>query len=198
MRSILITIIALVSFTANAAPVTIDFEEFAIGQGGIASGGYQFSGGGGSGAVCPCEWTSAAVVNGNSGSKSWGASFFFPGLDSFGSGSYVVMQKTDGGAFAIHDLDLFFQTDSYGGYTSIVGTLAGGGAANLSVAVGTGDWLNLKEIQFTAYGDGFGLGGQTIVQIDNVVVSAVPVPAAVWLLGSALLSLGWLRRKQTA
>lgn len=29
-------------------------------------------------------------------------------------------------------------------------------------------------------------------------VSAVPVPAAVWLFGSALAGLGWLRRKQTA
>ncbi|MCP3907923.1 MAG: VPLPA-CTERM sorting domain-containing protein [Gammaproteobacteria bacterium] len=27
--------------------------------------------------------------------------------------------------------------------------------------------------------------------------SAVPVPAAVWLFGSALAGLGWLRRKQT-
>jgi hypothetical protein len=29
-------------------------------------------------------------------------------------------------------------------------------------------------------------------------ISAVPVPAAVWLFGSALAGLGWLRRKQTA
>jgi hypothetical protein len=31
----------------------------------------------------------------------------------------------------------------------------------------------------------------------NFKVSAVPVPAAVWLLGSALAGLGWLRRKQS-
>jgi hypothetical protein len=29
-------------------------------------------------------------------------------------------------------------------------------------------------------------------------VSAIPVPAAVWLFGSALAGLGWMRRKQTA
>jgi hypothetical protein len=30
---------------------------------------------------------------------------------------------------------------------------------------------------------------------EGATVSAVPVPAAVWLFGSALLSIGWLRRK---
>jgi hypothetical protein len=29
-------------------------------------------------------------------------------------------------------------------------------------------------------------------------ISAVPIPAAVWLFGSALAGLGWLRRRQTA
>jgi hypothetical protein len=33
--------------------------------------------------------------------------------------------------------------------------------------------------------------------ISGTVVSAVPVPAAVWLFGSALAGLGWMRRKQT-
>jgi hypothetical protein len=34
--------------------------------------------------------------------------------------------------------------------------------------------------------------------IDNVTASVVPIPAAVWLFGSALAGLGWMRRKQTA
>jgi hypothetical protein len=29
-------------------------------------------------------------------------------------------------------------------------------------------------------------------------VSAVPIPAAVWLFGSALAGLGWMRRRKTA
>ena len=33
------------------------------------------------------------------------------------------------------------------------------------------------------------------ILLDNVSVSAVPVPAAVWLFGSALAGLGWMRRK---
>jgi hypothetical protein len=35
-------------------------------------------------------------------------------------------------------------------------------------------------------------------QISSGQVSAVPIPAAAWLFGSALAGLGWLRRKQTA
>lgn len=34
--------------------------------------------------------------------------------------------------------------------------------------------------------------------LDNVAVNAVPVPAAVWLLGSALLGLGMIRRRKAA
>jgi hypothetical protein len=33
--------------------------------------------------------------------------------------------------------------------------------------------------------------------IDNFSASVVPVPAAVWLFGSALAGLGWLKRKQS-
>jgi|GEM_PF-2062824 len=36
------------------------------------------------------------------------------------------------------------------------------------------------------------------IEVDNIVVNAVPVPAAVWLFGSALAGLGWLRRKHAA
>jgi len=34
--------------------------------------------------------------------------------------------------------------------------------------------------------------------VDSVAITAVPIPAAVWLFGSALAGLGWLRRKQHA
>jgi len=37
-----------------------------------------------------------------------------------------------------------------------------------------------------------------IVMFDNIVANVVPIPAAVWLFGSALLGLGWIRRKGMA
>ena len=36
------------------------------------------------------------------------------------------------------------------------------------------------------------------INIDNLESTAVPIPAAVWLFGSALAGLGWMRRKQVA
>ena len=34
------------------------------------------------------------------------------------------------------------------------------------------------------------------VQLDNITVNAVPIPAAVWLFGSGLGLLGWMKRKR--
>jgi hypothetical protein len=41
-----------------------------------------------------------------------------------------------------------------------------------------------------------GSGTMTSVEIDAIGV--VPVPPAVWLFGSALALLGWIRRRQTS
>jgi hypothetical protein len=66
-----------------------------------------------------------------------------------------------------------------------------GGTFFDTVIMGPG-WENLDSISFTMTAL-----DPTPVVFDNIVVSAVPVPAAVWLFGSALAGLGWLRRKQT-
>jgi hypothetical protein len=56
-----------------------------------------------------------------------------------------------------------------------------------------GSWVDLTAVDISFVpGDGF-----EVSFIDNVTVSAVPVPAAVWLFGSALAGLGWVRRKKT-
>ncbi len=66
----------------------------------------------------------------------------------------------------------------------------------------TNNWYNLtflvtalsgtNTLSFGAFGTDDSLGGN----IDNVSLSAVPLPAAAWLFGSALLGFGVLRRKQ--
>jgi len=204
MKNLLqITIFIIAGFLSPAvfaSSVLIDFEELSIGDGPatgsdwMSSNGYEFTGTATPG-PSPDGYL-AKVFTGDTGTNSFGVNTWFVGQDSYGALATVAMRKADGGAFALHSIDLLLQTDPYGGSISYSGTLEGGGAADLSTAVGTGDWLNLVLVDFTAYGDGFGLGGFTSVEIDNVNVSAVPVPAAVWLFGSALAGLGWMRRKQ--
>jgi hypothetical protein len=80
---------------------------------------------------------------------------------------------------------------------TVTGSLAGGGTVQLdyvtlvdmeTVMFGS-EWLGLTNIEFSAYG--------CCALVDNIVVSNVPVPAAVWLFGSALGGLGWMRRRKT-
>jgi hypothetical protein len=201
MNRLFALLLLLVAGTVPAAAATIDFEEFNLGYqtpvgtyaAWFASQGYEFNGVNAPGCSqfgCPPE-----ILIGASGSKSLGALNYWGGQDGYGAQVFVSMRKADSGAFAISSLDLVLA--GLGG-TSISGTLAGGGSAQLSVPVGTGDWLNLELVTFSATGSGFGELGATVVELDNIVVTAVPIPAAVWLFGSALAGLGWFRRKQTA
>jgi hypothetical protein len=88
------------------------------------------------------------------------------------------------------------------GYVFIRGETSGGISADLSAPIGTGDWLNLERMRFNATGEGWGYGidpapvlGYGTVELDNIVVSAVPIPAAAWLFASGLIGLGCARRK---
>lgn len=83
-----------------------------------------------------------------------------------------------------------------GNVTMLTNTVDNGGqgsygwtSVNLDVAAGT------HRLAFVSLND-FDPYGGTELLIDNVSTSVVPVPAAVWLFGSALAGLGWLRRKQ--
>ena len=60
------------------------------------------------------------------------------------------------------------------------------GSGILSYAFG--DWLNAGAVAF----------GSDFDPLATAWSTAVPIPATVWLFSSALVGLGWLRRKQTA
>jgi hypothetical protein len=202
---IIASVFVLFSLPLSAA--TITFEEFSIGDTTVVTGpvgqpigtletqGYLFTGLGFSGAVAPNEGEPGRVVAGNSGSNAWGASFFFPGLDSFGPIAQLSMSRVDGLPFAIQSIDIFYDAGPGQSFTQTTGTVFGGATADLSTPIGTGDWLNLEVIRFEAIGDGFGFGGVVTAEIDNIAVDVVPIPAAAWLFGSALAGLGWLRRR---
>jgi hypothetical protein len=206
----IVTTLGIISLSAQASSITIDFEEFNIGDGGgvdigpfappgqpsslITSQGYTFSG---NGASDSNPYMSAEIVTGTNtgGTHAYRGSVGGYGQDGYNFSANISLRKTDGGAFAIHSLDLFMNSN---GSTEIFGRSGDTGLfVNLDgVAVGTGGWLNLQSVSFKAEGDGFG-PGFGIVEVDNITVSAVPIPAAAWLFGSALVGLGWMRRTQT-
>jgi len=195
MRFALSVILLLLANSALA--ITIDFEEPGIDMGPPATVGYQgpvTSQGFRFYTECPaCEDVVFLLpeVNGDH-TLSWGqtGSMFFAAEDQ--------------SAFDFVSADFFVEFSP--NFLAMTGYKAGGGSVfwtnycnvpDESFCPGyssdpypTGNWTDLVKIEFTAIGDpGF---------IDDVVVNQVPVPAAVWLFGSALAGLGWLRRKQAA
>jgi hypothetical protein len=195
-RIIGIMIVAVAGFISPAIQAaTIDFEEFSIGAGNgvypttLQSQGYDFSG------FTSFNDSTEVIVGTSNGTNAYGGSVSANGQDGFGVQARVYIERSDGGVFAIYSLDLILDTD-IDGFISIDGLLAGGGAASLGVPVGTGDWLNLESVRFRAEGNQWG-PGYASVEVDNIAINAVPIPAAVWLFGSALAGLGWLRRKST-
>jgi hypothetical protein len=113
------------------------------------------------------------------------------------------MRDVNNNTFSLHS---FEYTNTAGGTLSVTGTFAGGGTiaqefAYISqsgppiwaTAVLDSQWKNLESVEFSHQAwDGF-YGG-----LDDIVVTAVPIPAAVWLFGSGLGLLGWFRRRKTA
>jgi len=59
-------------------------------------------------------------------------------------------------------------------------------------------WTDLSKVSLrgdSVYSDDFDRFVVGSVEIDNVVVNVVPIPAAAWLFGSALMALGWTRKR---
>jgi len=165
----------LFSAAANSTTVIVDFEEVDPASGGgaisVESKGYTFE-------------TYGTFTGADIGVSSDGISIFQETLFC-GSLCYagISMERDDGGAFAISSLVAE-------GTGFFYGTLVGGGSANLASAVGTGDWLSLTVFNYQSNNEFY-----DDIRLDNIVVSAVPIPAAVWLFGSALAALGWLGKK---
>ena len=166
---------------AHASTILIDFEDVtpqsAQGFIEVESKGFSFAASTYLAGGPPEAWVGSGGIGAYGDCFAWGE----------GCGAQVTMESINGGAFAIHSIGYF--DGDFGG------TLAGGGAADLSAPIGTGDWLNLEFFIVSNY-CGFAPCGEYSAGLDDITVSAVPVPAAVWLFGSALAGLGWIRRKQ--
>jgi len=180
-------------WSVQAAAVTIDFEEFSVGQlGPIQSQGYSVGATGSGGPYCTditCH--SGAIVAG----KRFGITGAeVPSVE--GVDMDIGFSRIDGSSFALYSVDL---GGVWSSSSEIAGWLPGGGIIMGTVTdLGTGDWLNIKQAAVHAGTVGYCCGIELYGDIDNIVVgAAVPIPAAVWLFGSGLTALGFVRRRKS-
>jgi hypothetical protein len=184
----------LFSGLAQASTVTIDFESAVIGDAEVLDQGYKISGDIFSGVFSGPDEVRIGVID-DAGDQLFEV-YALDGTNGCACNAPTVIatiEREDGGAFAFYSADL--TRDGSG--LAYRGILEGGGFA--SDPTGTGDWLNVIAVEFRASGDfctSFCFPSSATVLVDDIVVgAAVPIPAAVWLFGSALAGLGWLRRR---
>ena len=189
MHFVLVIILLVVSGIANAATVTLDFDHLDANTTptSVNEDGFLLT-------TNEIYFIVSSDPTGPSGDKT---------LNSTAGGSYFISQES-GAAFDLVSLDAIeWQQDPYAGTnpTRVLGTCAAGGQIELvlpipdslvwSSVLFDSAWSDLSSIEIIA-------GGNSGFILDDVVLTAVPVPAAVWLFGSALAGLGWVRRKQAA
>lgn len=204
-----ISIFAVLLFAqgVQAATTTIDFNEFddAPPPGFVDFGGVWVSEIG--------EWNHAGFRWGNPNSysaimRSSGPAAPEDGAGYFSNPDYTTYMTLldESGSFTLHTLDAWNRLDA-----TVTGHFAAGGYISAQLQdlfvggefVFGAEWTGLSSVGFSdpvVWDNEFEYASEHPFIIDDVVVtiSAVPVPAAVWLFGSALAGLGWMRRKQIA
>jgi len=182
MRLSISLLLGFMVVSAQAGTITLDFDDLSSTESSFQTQGYNFSASNGFFANVPIAPSPSIGI----------------GL----AGGPFEMVQVGGGVFSIYSLDML--DDSVGDGLNVTGYLQGGGQVSAtftlpapsSVLVLTtfsfgSEWQGLTSISMST----INTSGSPPV-LDNIVVTAVPIPAAVWLFGSALAGLGWLRRKQ--
>jgi hypothetical protein len=216
MRSVLITMLLLVAAAANASTVTIDFEEFPVGaveNNEVQSQGFRVSGGSSSPEGLPAIETStnffgeAVITDDGQPVPQSGNVFSVGGWQELHSvewasepitSAIILLSRVDGESFSIYSAQAKSVHDGLWVHDiQIMASLANGSEIFGSMSdLGQGDWLNVQSVAFyDAEQCWQGCPQWVNFSVDNIVVgAAVPIPAAVWLFGSALAGLGLLRR----
>jgi hypothetical protein len=172
MRQLLLVSLLLCSATANAIPVTWTLENVIFDDGGTAFGSYTYDATANTFSNISITTTgTGGVFSGTFYDDACNVSSCHPDLQ----GLQVIFEKL----FSADDIENIFSLRFEGPMTNSGGTL--------DLKVGSDCSVMSCEADFI-------LRSRTIVSGS---VSAVPIPAAAWLFGSALAGLGWLRRKQT-
>jgi hypothetical protein len=94
--------------------------------------------------------------------------------------------------------DFTFRNDDHNLINGTVSVSHESGSSTITLTDGVGDFSVIGSSSFLLFNEDGGVGSTSNYYISEANISAVPVPAAVWLFGSALAGLGWFRRRQTA
>ncbi len=119
----------------------------------------------------------------------------------------ISIYSDSGLTFELDSLDVYSDglgVEDFAGAGLVTGYFDGGGTItqgiNATVGIETvlfdDSWVNLTSIDIVFATSSFNTFG-IVPALDNITLQAVPVPAAVWLFGSALAGLGWLRTRQS-
>ncbi len=200
MRHVLGVILLLISGPIQAAIVTMDFEGV-VADNSLSA---QYNGYIEDGWSIQYDFIQIPLISGKDAQTiaNGSAVFLWCGVPFFDcENDLITLTHNDGGTFDLLSLDasMYAAPD---GLTSVTGYYAAGGSISTEIALVNGVW---NTFNFDAQWSNLvsvGIEGEDGAAynnvIDNVVANVVPIPAAVWLFGSGLGLLGWLRRRKTA
>jgi hypothetical protein len=190
MRFALLAVLLVTTSPIHAAVVTFEELPHTSGVDPVTSGGFVFTAGG----------TTLTVDDDVPWIDEESMGNFLHVFTWPGEGSSLDITREDGLAFDLHSLDLLGQGAGYWirGYDANDQWIAESGVylGNWDTVVFNDDWnsvsrINIEDSVHSGFGDSY-FG----IPLDNFSATVVPIPGAVWLFGTALAGLGWIRRKR--